>query len=194
MNIELVGLPCSGKTTMVKQIMAETSRFRKARFRHKLLSLLLNPKVLIHLIRLTIRIYKKNVSLMASLSRSIQLMPLPEAQHLISDEGVIVYASAIGMDPTNTDFDYLGNTRPTLYMFLEPSEDVLHKQMAKRGRKGIEYSPSQKNYKVSFKERLTCFENWKAYLKKNGSEYIVFSDFEDAKLRLTVRDFVAERF
>ena len=184
MNIELVGLPCSGND-YGKQIMVETSRFRKARFRHKLFSLLINPKILTHLIRLTIRIWKKRKS--NGFGRSIQLMPLPKAQHFISDEGVIVYASAIGMDPTNTDFGYLDNTRPTLYMFLEPSEDVLHKQMAKRGRKGIEYCPSQKNYKVSFKERLKCFENWKAYLKKNGFEYIVFSDFEDATC-LTVRD------
>ena len=194
MNIELVGLPCSGKTTMVHQIMAETDLFRKARIRHKLLSVLLNPRILIHLIRLTIRICKKNPSPMASLRRSIQLMPLPEAQYLISEEGIIVYASAIGMDPTNTDFRYLKNTRATLYIFLEPSETILHKQMAKRGRLGIEYSPSEAHYKVSFKERLTCFENWKAYLKNNGSEYIVFSDFEDAKLCLTVRDFIAERF
>lgn len=193
MNIELVGLPCSGKTTMVHQIMAETNLFRKARIRHKLLSVLLNPRILIHLIRLTIRICKKNPSPMASLRRSIQLMPLPEAQYLISEEGIIVYASAIGMDPTNTDFRYLKNTRATLYIFLEPSETILHKQMAKRGRLGIEYSPSEAHYKVSFKERLTCFENWKAYLKKNGSEYIVFSDFEDAKLCLTVKDFIAER-
>ena len=194
MNIELVGLPCSGKTTMVHQIMAETDLFRKARIRHKLLSVLLNPRILIHLIRLTILICKKIPSPMASLRRSILLMPLPEAQYLISEEGIIVYASAIGMDPTNTDFRYLKNTRATLYIFLEPSETILHKQMAKRGRLGIEYSPSEAHYKVSFKERLTCFENWKAYLKNNGSEYIVFSDFEDAKLCLTVRDFIAERF
>ena len=194
MNIELIGLPCSGKTTMVQQIMAETNLFRKARLRHKLLSVLLNPRILIDLIRLTIRIFKKNPSPTASLSRSIQLMPLPEAQYLISEEGVIVYASAIGMDPTNTDFRYLKNIRSTLYIFLEPSEAVLHKQMAKRGRSGIEYRPSEAHYKVSFKERLTCFENWKAYLKKNGSEYIVFSDLEDAKLCLTVRKFITERF
>ena len=50
MNIELVGLPCSGKTTMVQQIMAETNLFRKARIRHKLLSVLLDPRILIHLI------------------------------------------------------------------------------------------------------------------------------------------------
>ena len=103
MNIELIGLPCSGKTTMVQQIMAETNLLRKARLRHKLLSVLLKPRILIDFIRLTIRIFKKNPSPMASLSRSIQLMPLPEAQYLISEEGVIVYASAIGMDPTNTD-------------------------------------------------------------------------------------------
>ena len=99
MNIELVGLPCSGKTTMVHQIMAETNLFRKARIRHKLLSVLLNPRILIHLIRLTIRICKKNPSPMASLRRSIQLMPLPEAQfHIGRRYNCLCFSNRYGSD------------------------------------------------------------------------------------------------
>ena len=189
LNIELVGLPCAGKTTMAKKILAETDLLRGARFRDKLVNMLLHPRLIIQCIRLAIQIYKKKVPPMLALIRSVHLMPLCERQYLISDEGVIVYSSAVGMDPTNTDFTYLDNYHATRYIFLEPPESVLSKHMAKRGRLSIEYNSSEAKYKASFSKRAACFENWKLYLEKNGFEYAVITNYNSKKLHPKIKDF-----
>ena len=172
MNIELVGLPCAGKTTMVKKILADSDIFRRARLRDKLLNLMLNPQLTLPFTKLVLQMCKRKVPLAKALIRSIHLMPLRECQNLISDEGVIVYSSAVGMDPTNTDFTYLDNYNTALYIFLEPSEVVLRQQMSQRGRLNIDYNPSETDYKVSFNKRVDCFENWKRYLEKNDFKYL----------------------
>lgn len=176
MNIEFVGVPCSGKSTIANHLILENRQYRRAKLRHKLLHIFMKPFLLKELFNHFINLYRSNNDVIKSIIRSVHLMPLPEDRYLVSDEGVVVYSSAVGIDPTNANFSYITRSKSTFYVFIEPSENVLSEQMKKRGRCGLEYNPFESQIKVSFEHRRVCFENWKFYFKKHGIKYISLTD------------------
>jgi hypothetical protein len=193
MNIEMVGLPCSGKTTIVNRVLDSPRVLHKrARLRNRAFHVLLNPSLLMPLLRLLKVIFRSKKNFLSSLVRSINMMPLSEFSQLIADEGMVVYASAIGLDPTNADFSYINRINSTIYVFIEPNEDVLNKQMKLRGRAGIEQSVSDTGFKVSFEDRKQCFENWKIYFKANNIQFLEVCEEELNNIHINLRAVLSE--
>ncbi len=173
MNVEMVGLPCSGKTTIVNRVLdSPKALLKRLRLRHRVYNIFLHPSLLIPLLRFLRVIYSAEKSFLSSLVRAFYLMPLLKSSRFIADEGMVVYASAIGLDPTNADFSYVNQKDTTIYVFIEPNEYVMNQQMALRGREGIEHSVSEAGFKVSFENRKQCFENWKIYFKANNIHFL----------------------
>lgn len=193
MNIEMVGLPCSGKTTIVNRVLDSPEVIhKKSRLRNRVLNVFLNPSLLIPLWRLLRVIFRSKKNVLSCLVRGINLMPLSKSSQLIADEGMVVYASAIGLDPMNTDFSYINRINTTIYVFIEPNEHVMNKQMTLRGRAGIEQSISDTGFKVSFENRKQCFENWKIYFKANNIHFLEVRGEELNSIHIYLRAVLSE--
>jgi hypothetical protein len=173
MNIELIGLPCIGKSYLANEIIIKSNiKYKKIRLRNIFQFLIFKPLSTFLFLRMLYKLLSFRLPFKQAFIRSLKCIHIDGRTNYISDEGMITFLSAVGVPPCVLDNSMIKSLNNTIFIYATIDGNLHSERMKSRGRAGIEYNPNESDFKLNFNARSELFEKWVAFLKSNNTPVI----------------------